>query len=514
MPIRDYPRFRDLREFLHHLDASSEIARVAEPVGIVHEMTEIQRRVIRRLGPALLFEHPVALDGRDAGMPVLVNLFGTRQRVAAGLGLRPDRLGELGECLAQLRSPQPVDGMRDAISRWPLLKAVLATRPNLVERPQVQQEIHRGGDVDLGTLPVQTCWPGEPAPLMTWPLVITRPPDSNSTARYNIGVYRMQVIDRDRAIVRWLAHRGGASHHAAWAAEGRDMPVAVAIGADPATMLSAVLPLPEGLSEMRFSGILRGERPRLAQALSVPMLVPAEAEIVLEGWVSPTETAPEGPYGDHTGYYNSVENFPVIRISAITTRRDPIYLSTFTGRPPDEPSVIGTALNDVFVPLVRRQFPEIVDLWLPPEACSYRIAIVAMRKQYPGHARRIMMGLWGMLPQFSYTKVIIVVDADIDPRRWDDVVWALSTRSDPVRDLTLIDRTPIDYLDFASPLSGLGGKLGIDATTKIGPETTREWGRVLAMTPDVVRRVDALWSRLALDLRPMHETAPYDAESS
>jgi 4-hydroxy-3-polyprenylbenzoate decarboxylase len=496
--MRDLPCFRDLRSFLQYLDRAGALARVSEPVSVVHDMTEVHRRVLTQGGPALLFEHPVAPQ-RAATMPVLVNLFGTRERVAAGLGVKPQRLGEVGELLAQLREPAPVNGWRDALSRWPLVKAALATRPALVERPPVQQQVWRADDLDLASLPIQTCWPGEPAPLITWPLVVTRPPDSEASERYNVGIYRMQVLGRDRAIVRWLEHRGGARHRALWAATGRDMPVAVAIGADPATTLSAVLPLPETLSELRFSGVLRGERPRLARALTVPMLVPADAEIVLEGWIAPAETALEGPYGDHTGYYNAVERFPVLRLTAISARRDPIYVSTFTGRPPDEPSIIGAALNDLFVPLVRRQIPEVVDLWLPPAACSYRMAVVSIRKRYAGQARRVMLALWGMLPQFNYTKIVVVVDDDIDPRRWSDVVWALTTRADPARDLLLIDRTPMDYLDFASPVSGLGGKLGIDATVKIGEETSRDWGRVLAMTPEVVRRVDALWPRLGLD---------------
>jgi 4-hydroxy-3-polyprenylbenzoate decarboxylase len=332
--------------------------------------------------------------------------------------------------------------------------------------------------------------------------VITRPPDTpaDETARMNLGVYRMQVLGKDRVIMRWLAHRGGAAHHRAWAARGEDMPIAIAIGVDPATLLSAVLPLPETISELRFSGVLRGERPRVAPALTVPMLVPADAEIILEGYVSATETAPEGPYGDHTGYYNSVEPFPVMRITAVTTRRDPVYLSTFTGRPPDEPSVIGSVLNELALPTMRRQLPEIVDLWLPPEACSYRMAIVAIRKSYPGQARRVMMGLWGMLPQFSYTKTIVVVDEDIDVRSWEDVAWAIATRMDPSRDLMTVSQTPIDYLDFASPEPGLGGKLGMDATNKIGAETHREWGKVLKMTPEVERRVDTLWPRIKASL--------------
>lgn len=498
MPIRDFPPFRDLRDFLRHLDAAGEVARVSEPVDLVHDMAEIHRRVIARDGPVVVFERPRNADGAILPMPVAVNLFGTRARVAAGLGIKPERLAELGEALASLREPQPVDGFRDALARLPILRAAMRTRAETIDRPPVQEDVRLGRDADLGALPVQTCWPDEAGPLITWPVVVTRPPDSESVAGYNLGIYRMQVLGRDRAIMRWLHHRGGAKHHSQWAAQGRETPVAVAIGTDPATMLTAVLPLPETLSEVRFSGLLRGARPRLAPARTVPLLVPADAEIVIEGYVSPTETAPEGPYGDHTGYYNSVEQFPVMRVTAITTRRDPTYVSTFTGRAPDEPAVLGATFNELFLPIVRRAFPEIVDVWLPPHACSYRMAIISIRKRYPGHAKRIMMGLWGMLPQFTYTKLIVVVDDDVDPTNWDDVAWAIATRFDASRDLTVIDRTPIDYLDFASPLSGLGGKLGIDATNKIGTETTREWGKVLKGTPDLTAHIDALWPKLGL----------------
>jgi len=480
------------------LSAEGDLSRIAAPVSLEHEMTEIHRRVLMAGGPVLQFDAARGPAG-PARMPVVVNLFGTEARVAAGLGIGRARVGELGEVLAALREPAPVEGLKDALSRWPMVRAALQTRASIVSNPPCQGEIWRGADVDLGRLPVQTCWPGEPAPLITWPLVITRPPEHAmaETGHYNMGVYRMQVLARDRAILRWLAHRGGAKHHRAWAARGEAMPVAVAIGADPATLLSAALPLPETVSELRFSGVLRGERPRLAPAASVPLMVPADAEIVLEGWVSPEETAPEGPYGDHTGYYNAVEPFPVLRLSAITCRRDPLYLSTFTGRPPDEPSVIGAVFNDLALPMIRRQIPEIRDLWLPPEACSYRMAIIAIDKRYPGQARRVMLALWGLLAQFSYTKTIIVVDDDIAIRDWRDVAWALATRMDPSRDLVCIDRTPIDYLDFASPEPGLGGKLGIDATRKIGAETSREWGRVLAMSEDVKARIDAIWPEIA-----------------
>lgn len=496
--MRELPTFRDLRAFLRHLDDEGLLARVRQPVSILHEMTEVHRRVLAEGGPALLFERPMHGDGTPSRVPVLTNLFGTGARVASGFGVSHRRISELGELLGALREPEPINGIRDALERWPLVKAALNMAPAFVRRPTVQQCVFTGTDIALDRLPVQTCWTGEPAPLMTWPLVLTRSPDDDAVSRYNMGVYRMQVLGRDRAIMRWLAHRGGAAHHRAWIDQGRDMPVAVVIGADPATILSAVLPLPENLSELRFSGLLRGERPRLARCVSVPMMVPADAEIVIEGIVSARETAPEGPFGDHTGYYNAVERFPVFRVTALTTRTDPIYLSTYTGRPPDEPSVIGEVLNTLFIPILRREIPEVVDCWLPPEACSYRMAVVSIRKRYPGQARRVMMALWGLLMQFSYTKIIVVVDEDIDVKRWEDIAWALSTRMDPSRDLMTIDRTPIDYLDFASPVSGLGGKLGIDATTKIGTETDREWGRVLAMAPEVVARVDAMWPTLGL----------------
>jgi 4-hydroxy-3-polyprenylbenzoate decarboxylase len=503
VPTRDLPPFHNLRDFLNHLAAEGDLALVGEPVSLVHEITEIHRRVLHADGPALRFDQARHASGTASCMPVVVNLFGTVARVAAGLGVRRDRLGELGEALAALRNPPPLNGIRDAFNRWPMLRAALNTRAQIVSRAPVQAIIHRDSRVDLGALPIQTCWPGEPAPLITWPLVITRPPHISPAdiSGINVGVYRMQVIDKDRLIVRWLAHRGGASHHRAWAALDEDMPIAVAIGADPATMLAAALPLPEALSEINFAGLLRGARPRITPAVSVPLSVPADAEIVIEGWVSPRETAPEGPYGDHTGYYNSVEHFPVVRVTAITSRADPIYVSTYTGRPPDEPSVIGEAFNELALPIIRQQMPEIVNLYLPPAACSYRLAVVSIAKRYPGQARRVMMGLWGMLPQFSYTKGIVVVDDDIDVRSGADVLWAVSTRADPARDLVLLDRTPIDYLDFASPQSGLGGKLGIDATTKIGSETAREWGRSLQMSPEIVTRIDEMWSRLGLKLR-------------
>ncbi|NVN88240.1 MAG: UbiD family decarboxylase [Rhodopseudomonas sp.] len=497
MLSRVKPPFPDLRAFSAYLESRGQLLRIRKPVSVVHDLTEIHHRVLVAGGPALLIEHPVKADGTRSEMPMLVNLFGTVERVAWGFGIEPQNLSALGEALAEMREPAPPQSLTDALSKLPMARAALSMRPKMAKSAPAQSVVLTGDQIDLGRLPVQIPWPGEPAPLITWPLVFTRPPPGASGTD-NVGVYRMQVLGRDRVIMRWLAHRGGAKHHHQWKAQNRDMPVAVVIGADPSMILSAVLPLPENISEIKFSGLLRGERPNMTPCVSVPLAVPADAEIVLEGFVSPTETAPEGPYGDHTGYYNAVEEFPVMRLTAITMRRDPIYLSTFTGRPPDEPSRIGEALNDVFLPVARRAFPEIVDLWLPPEACSYRIAVASISKRYPGQARRLMMGLWSMLPQFSYTKLLIIVDDDVNVRDWADVMWAVSTRSDPSRDLVSIADTPIDYLDFASPKPSLGGKLGIDATNKIGAETAREWGKVLEMDKAVIARVDAMWSSLGL----------------
>jgi len=491
------PIYRCLEDFRVALEASNQLCRISAPISTNLEVTELHRRVIARGGPALLLEQAIKADGDASKLPLITNLFGTVRRVAMAIG-GEDRedLIELGRLLVELRQPKPPAGLRDALRKWPLARAALTSRPEMVSRPACQAAIWRNRDIDLGRLPVQTCWPGEPAPLITWPIVITRPPGPVEAASHNWGIYRMQVTGPDSAIVRWLAHRGGAKHFREWQARGEPMPIAVAIGADPATLLAAVTPVPETLSEANFAGLLRGERTRLAKAVTVPLLVPAEAEIVLEGTVTPGDVALEGPYGDHTGYYNAAETYPVMRLSAITTRDNPMYLTTFTGRAPDEPAVLSEALNDVFLPLVQQQFPEVVDCWLPPEAASYRIAVVAISKRYPGHARRMMLGLWSMLPQFSYTKLVIVVDDDIDARSWSDVMWAVSTRSDPSRDLVVVSDTPIDVLDFASPAPGLGGKLGIDATRKIDAETTRTWGERLDMAPGVVARIDALAARL------------------
>ncbi|WP_323038170.1 UbiD family decarboxylase [Pararhodobacter sp.] len=494
--MRSLPAFADLRAFLAWVEQQGDLLRIGDPVALRHQMTAVQQAALRRNGPVLRFDAATQPDGTRAAMPVVANLFGTQDRVAAGLGLTRAQIPEFGEFLASLRSPAPVEGMRDAMSRWPMLRAALLTRPHVARNAVVQQVT---AEPDLTRLPVQTPWPGDAGPLITWPVVVTRPHDSTPAqlARYNLGVYRAQVLGPDRLILRWLAHRGGAAHARTWARAGEPMPVAIALGADPATLLSAALPLPETVSEITFSGVLRGARAELVPARTVPLMVPANAEIMLEGWVHPDDTAPEGPFGDHTGYYNSVEPFPVMRISAITHRRDPLYLSTVTGRPPDEPSVIGEVFNDLALPVIRAQIPEVRDVWLPPAACSYRMAVVSIDKRYPGQARRVMMALWGMLAQFSYTKMVIVVDADIDARNWDDIAWALATRMDPARDVMVLDNTPMDYLDFASPREGLAGKLGIDATTKIGAETTRDWGQVMALDPRDEAFAADLLARLA-----------------
>lgn len=494
-PLR-HPAADSLPAFLDILEARGLLRRLSQPISVQHDLTEIHRRVLGDNGPALLVEKPLLADGTPADMPMVVNLFGTVERVALGLGLDIDDLPRLGEAMAELRAPKPPRDLKGAWAQRDMFKAALSLRTRGVHRPACQQVVRPAGAVDLTRMPIQWCWPGEPAPLITWPLVITRAPDDPDDI--NVGIYRMQVLGHDRAIIRWLPSRGGARHHRLWQQQGRDMPVAVAIGADPATILAAVMPLPDGMNEMAFAGVLRRRSSALARAITVDLPVPAEAEMVLEGTVSASETAPEGPYGDHTGYYNSVEPFPVMTVSAITSRGNPVYLSTYTGRPPDEPSRLGEAMTPLFVPLAKRQFPEITDLWLPPEACSYRAMVVGIDKRYPGQTRRVMMGLWSMLPQFSMTKLIIAVDPDIDVRNWADVMWAVSTRFDAPRDLVTVPDTPIDYLDFASAQPGLGGKLGLDATTKIGPETTRQWGTPLVMSSDVVSRIDALWPSLAL----------------
>ena len=490
--------YASLRDFIARLEASQRLVRVTEPVSPILEMTEIQTRLLAEGGPAVLFENVMGPDGKYA-MPVLVNLFGTVERVAWGMDREPHQLREVGETLAFLKQPEPPGGWREALEMLPLLKTAMAMRPRTSGSAPCQDIVLTGDDIDLAKLPIQTCWPGEPTPLITWPLIVTKGPGTRREDGFNLGIYRLQVTGRDTTLMRWLRHRGGAQHHQRWAKEKTEpLPAAAVIGADPGTILAAVTPVPDTLSEYQFAGLLRGKRVDLVDCRTVPLKVPAEAEIVLEGHVSLDEYGDEGPYGDHTGYYNAVEQFPVFRLSAITMRRDPIYLSTFTGRPPDEPSILGEALNEVFVPLLQQQFPDIVDFWLPPEGCSYRIAVVSIRKTYPGQAKRVMMGIWSFLRQFMYTKFVIVVDDDIAVRDWKDVMWAISTRMDPVRDVTLVENTPIDYLDFASPESGLGGKIGLDATTKLPPETKREWGRPIRMADDIIAEVTRKWPSLGL----------------
>ena len=479
--------YRDLRAFVADLERRDLLRRLNMPVSPELEMTEICDRTLRAAGPAILFTQPAGYD-----MPVLGNLFGTTERVALGMGGESlADLRQIGQLLAYLKEPDPPRGLRDLWEKLPTLRKVLYMAPTTLNRPPCQEIVQRGGAVDLAALPVQTCWPEDAAPLMTWGLTITKGPHKR---RANMGIYRQQVIGRNRVIMRWLAHRGGAQDLREFQKvhPGEPFPVAVAYGADPATILAAVIPIPDTISEHQFAGLLRGGRTELANALSVPLQVPARAEIVLEGHIYPDDMAVEGPFGDHTGYYNETERFPVFTIEAISHRENLIYHSTYTGRPPDEPAILGAALNEVFVPLLQKQFPEIVDFYLPPEGCSYRLAVVSIRKSYPGHAKRIMFGIWGFLRQFMYTKFIIVVDEDINVRRWGDVIWAMTTRMDPVRDMTLIENTPIDYLDFASPVAGLGGKLGMDATNKLPGETAREWGRPIHMPEALHKRVDDL----------------------
>ncbi|MDP1525988.1 MAG: 4-hydroxy-3-polyprenylbenzoate decarboxylase [Rhodocyclaceae bacterium] len=486
---------QDLREFISHLEAKGELKRIAVPVDPRLEMTEIADRVLRAGGPALLFEKPTSGE-----MPVLANLFGTPQRVAMGMGADADwqtSLREVGKLLAYLKEPEPPKGFKDAWDKLPVLKQVLHMAPKVVSSALCQEIVWEGKDVDLSRLPIMTCWPGDAAPLITWGLTVTRGPNKS---RQNLGIYRQQVIGPNKVIMRWLAHRGGALDYRDHCEKnpGQPFPVAVVLGCDPATILGAVTPVPDNLSEYQFAGLLRGGKTELTKCIGSDLQVPARAEIVLEGVIHPGEVATEGPYGDHTGYYNEQAEFPVFTIERITMRRDPIYHSTYTGKPPDEPAMLGVALNEVFVPLLQKQFPEIADFYLPPEGCSYRLAVVSLKKQYPGHAKRVMFGIWSFLRQFMYTKFIIVVDDDINVRDWKEVIWAMTTRVDAVRDTLIAENTPIDYLDFASPVASLGSKMGIDATNKWPGETNREWGRPIVMDDAVKRRVDELWINLGL----------------
>ncbi len=486
-------KYQDLRDFIRQLEALGELKRIPQEVDPYLEMTEICDRTLRAGGPALLFENPRGYD-----MPVLANLFGTPKRVALGMGQEDvSALREIGELLAFLKEPEPPKGLKDAWQKLPVFKQVMNMGPKVVRNAPWQKIVQEGEAVDLRKIPVQTCWPGDAGPLITWPLVITRGP---SKERQNLGIYRQQVIGRNRVIMRWLSHRGGALDFREWqqAHPGEPFPVAVALGADPATILGAVTPVPDTLSEYAFAGLLRGSKTELVKAELSDLQLPASAEIVLEGYIYPDDVAPEGPFGDHTGYYNEVDHFPVFTVERISYRRDALYHSTYTGRPPDEPAVLGVALNEVFIPILKKQFPEIVDFYLPPEGCSYRLAVVTMKKQYPGHAKRVMLGVWSFLRQFMYTKFVIVTDEDVNARDWQDVIWAITTRMDPARDTTLVENTPIDYLDFASPVSGLGSKMGLDATNKWPGETQREWGEPITRDAEVVKRVDALWDSLGI----------------
>ena len=484
----------DLRDFISLLEQQGELVRIREEVDPYLEMTEISDRTLRAQGPALLFENP---KGHD--VPVLCNLFGTPKRVAMGMGQKSvDALRDVGELLAFLKQPEPPKGLRDLWDKRHDFKQVLNMPVKNIKKAPCQEIVLEGEKVDLDQLPIQTCWPGDVAPLITWALVITRGPDKE---RQNLGIYRMQKLAKNKLIMRWLAHRGGALDYRDWQKKhpGKPYPVSIALGADPATTLGAVTPVPDTLSEYAFAGLLRGEKTPVVKCLGNDLQVPATAEIILEGFLQPGEDADEGPFGDHTGYYNEVERFPVFTVERITHRKDPIYHSTYTGRPPDEPAVLGVALNEVFVPILQKQFPEIVDFYLPAEGCSYRMAVVSMKKQYPGHAKRVMMGVWSFLRQFMYTKFVIVTDEDINIRNWEDVIWAITTRMDPVRDTVMIENTPIDYLDFASPVAGLGSKMGLDATNKMPGETNREWGNPIVMDASVKAKVDQLWDQLGID---------------
>ncbi|MCL6416136.1 4-hydroxy-3-polyprenylbenzoate decarboxylase [Aestuariirhabdus sp. Z084] len=487
-------KYRDLRDFLRQLEERGELKRIDMEIDPNLEMTEIADRTLRQKGPALLFENPKGFD-----TPVLANLFGTPERVAMGMGADSvEALREIGKLLAYLKEPEPPKGIRDALEKMPLFKKVLSMSPKVVRKAACQEIVLEGDAVDLGQLPIQTCWPGDAAPLVTWPLVITRGPLKE---RQNLGIYRQQLIGRNKLIMRWLSHRGGALDFHDWKQQhpGEPFPVSVALGADPATILGAVTPVPDSLSEYAFAGLLRDCKTELVKSIGNDLQVPASAEFVLEGYIDPEETADEGPFGDHTGYYNEVDRFPVFTVERITHRRDPIYHSTYTGRPPDEPAILGVALNEVFVPILQKQFPEITDFYLPPEGCSYRMAVITMRKQYPGHAKRVMLGVWSFLRQFMYTKFVIVCDDDVNARDWNDVIWAMTTRMDPRRDSVFVDNTPIDYLDFASPISGLGSKVGFDATNKWQGETDREWGQPITRDPEVSSRIDDIWEQLGID---------------
>lgn len=491
--------FVDLPEFLNFLSKRGHLKRINEPVRASLEITEISRRILHNGGPALLFENVIKDDGTKSSVPVITNLYAHIDRISMGLGLQ-DKAGlkNLGELLAFLRQPEPPASLRQVFSILPQLKRVLAMSPKMVSNAPCQEVVIN--DPDLNLLPIQTCWPGDISPLITWPLIVTKGPTKDKIDNYNLGIYRLQVVGRDKLLMRWLKMRGGAQQYQrAKNLELSTFPAAAVIGASPALTIAAVMPLPNNISEYNFAGFLGGKKIDLVQCKTIDMKVPAHAEIIIEGEVSFKEYMPEGPFGDHTGYYNDVEDFPVFGVKAITMKKNPIYLSTYTGKPPDEPSILGEALNEIFVPIIQQQFPEIIDFWLPPEGCSYRIAVVSIKKTYAGQAKRIMLGVWSYLQQFMYTKFVIIVDSDINVRDWKEVMWAISTRSDPSRDTTFIDNSPIDYLDFASPRSGLGSKMGIDATNKISPETNRNWGEKIEMSKEIVDKIDKIWASLDID---------------
>jgi 4-hydroxy-3-polyprenylbenzoate decarboxylase len=487
-------QYKDLREFIDQLEKEGDLKRIKQNIDPNLEITEVSDRTLRKRGPALLFER-----AGDSTIPLLANLFGTEQRVAKAMGENQvEALRDVGKLLAFLKEPEPPKGFIDAIKSLPIYRKILDMSPKVVKNPKCQEIVKTGKEVDLSILPIQTCWPGDAGPLITWGLVITKGP---TKSRQNMGIYRQQVIAKNRVIMRWLSHRGGALDYKEWREQkgNEPFPISVTLGCDPATILGAVTPIPDTLSEYAFAGLLRGSKTEVAKSISSDLQVPARAEIVLEGFIYPDDEADEGPFGDHTGYYNEIDRFPVFTIETMTMRKDPIYHSTYTGRPPDEPAILGLALNEVFIPILQKQYPEIIDFYLPSEGCSYRVAIVSIKKQYPGHAKRVMMGVWSFLRQFMYTKFVIVVDDDINPRDWEDVIWAISTRVDPARDITIVENTPIDYLDFASPVSGLGSKMGLDATNKLPGETTREWGTPITMDQAVKDKIDSIWSDLGID---------------
>jgi 4-hydroxy-3-polyprenylbenzoate decarboxylase len=487
--------FRDLTDFIKFLEKNNHLKRISHAVRANLEITEISYRFLAEDGPALLFENVIKDDGTKSDFPVLTNLFANKERIAIGLGLTNSKeLRDFGKLLAFIKNPEPPSSLKETFSMLGIAKRVLSMPPKIIKKAASQEVIIDNPDLDL--LPIQTCWPEDISPLITWPLIVTKGIGGEKTDNYNVGIYRMQKVSKNKLIMRWLKMRGGASHHRRWQKLGDSMPAAAVIGANPSLTLAGVMPIPDNISEYNFAGLLQGKSIELVKCKTIDLLVPAHAEIVIEGEISLQEYLPEGPFGDHTGYYNDVEEFPVFTVKAITMKKNPIYLSTYTGKPPDEPSILGEALNEVFVPLIQNQFPEIVDFWLPPEGCSYRFAVVSIKKSYPGQARRIMMGIWSFLQQFMYTKFVIVVDDDINIRDWKEVIWAISTRTDPVRDTMMINNTPIDYLDFASPDSGLGSKMGIDATNKLPPETTRNWGNKIEMTDEVIKKIDDIWSYL------------------